>query len=270
MSDLRKFNADLTNEKTQKYLSEVLGTRKSSFVNNIVALVSNNIKLQECEPVTLMFAALKATALNLPLDQNLGYAYIIPYKDNKAKTTLAQFQIGKNGFVQLALRSNQFKTINVSDVRDGELKSMDRLSGECVFEWKEDRLSLPVIGYVAYMRLLSGFEKPLYMTIKEIEVHGKKYSKTYTYGPWKDDFGSMAEKTVIKRLLSKYAPLSVEMQQAISSDQAVLTESGAIYIDNDTPEHIKIDGSEKKKALKEKKETTEETETNTTLQPELL
>jgi recombination protein RecT len=254
MSDLRKFNADLTNEKTQKYLTDVLGTRKASFVNNIVALVSNNVKLQECEPVTLMFAALKATALNLPLDQNLGYAYIIPYKDNKAKTTLAQFQIGKNGFVQLALRSNQFKTINVSDVREGELKSMDRLSGECVFEWKEDRIALPVIGYVAYMKLLSGFEKPLYMTIKEIEVHGKKFSKTYTFGPWKDDFGSMAEKTVIKRLLSKYAPLSVEMQQAISSDQAVLTDSGAVYIDNEATEQVRIDGTEKKKALKEKKE----------------
>jgi recombination protein RecT len=269
MSDLRKFNTDLTNEKTQKYLSEVLGNRKASFVNNIVALVSNNAKLQECEPITLMFAALKATALNLPLDQNLGYAYIIPYKDNKSKTTLAQFQIGKNGFVQLALRSNQFKTINVSDVREGELKSMDRLSGECIFEWEEDRIALPVIGYVAYMKLLSGFEKPLYMTVKEIEVHGKKFSKTYTLGPWKDDFGSMAEKTVIKRLLSKYAPLSVEMQQAITSDQAILTESGPTYIDNDLNDRPKIDGTDKKKALKTKQENSEST-TGTTGQPELL
>ena len=117
------------------------------------------MKLQECEPITLMFAALKATALNLPLDQNLGYAYIIPYRDNKSKTTLAQFQIGKNGFVQLSLRSNQFKTLNVSDVREGELISIDRLSGDCIFDWKEDRIDLPVIGYVAYMKLLSGFEK---------------------------------------------------------------------------------------------------------------
>jgi recombination protein RecT len=267
MSDLRKFNADLTNEKTQKYLSDVLGNRKASFVNNIVALVSNNVKLQECEPITLMFAALKATALNLPLDQNLGYAYIIPYKDNKAKTTLAQFQIGKNGFVQLALRSNQFKTINVSDVREGELKSMDRLSGECVFEWKENRIPLPVIGYVAYMRLLSGFEKALYMTIQEIEVHGKKFSKTYKIGPWTDDFGSMAEKTVIKRLLSKYAPLSVEMQQAITSDQAILTEAGPTYVDNDLPAFDNTQKSieEKKQDLKEKKESNPETS-----QPNLL
>lgn len=256
MSDLRKFNADLTNDKTQKYLTDVLGDRKSSFVNNIVALVSNNVKLQECEPITLMFAALKATALNLPLDQNLGYAYIIPYRDNKSKTTLAQFQIGKNGFVQLSLRSNQFKTLNVSDVREGELISIDRLSGDCIFDWKEDRIDLPVIGYVAYMKLLSGFEKPLYMTVKEVEVHGKKYSKTYKYGPWTDDFNSMAEKTVLKRLLSKYAPLSVEMQQAIAADQAVITDKGEEYVDNDvlSIESKQKSIEEKKKDLKEKKD----------------
>jgi recombination protein RecT len=107
------------------------------------------------------------------------------------------------------------------------------------------------------------------MTVKEIEVHGKKFSKTYTLGPWKDDFGSMAEKTVIKRLLSKYAPLSVEMQQAITSDQAILTESGPTYIDNDLNDRPKIDGTDKKKALKTKQENSEST-TGTTGQPELL
>jgi len=269
MSDLRKFNADLTNERTQKYLTEVLGNRKGSFVNNMVALVSNNLKLQECEPTTLMFAGLKATALNLPLDQNLGYAYVIPYKDNRAQKTVAQFQIGKNGFVQLALRSNQFKTLNVSDVRESEMKSFDRLSGDIVFEWKEDRIDLPVIGFVAYMRLLSGFEKSIYMTVKEIEKHGKKYSKTYNNGPWKDDFGSMAEKTVLKRLLSKYAPLSVEMQQAIMADQAVITKEGNEYVDNDLPDYAEPENADdKKKALKEKKSKAEAGET-TTKQPDL-
>jgi len=269
MSDLRKFNADLTNEKTQKYLSEVLGARKASFVNNMVALVANNVKLQECEPMTLMFAGLKATALNLPLDQNLGYAYVIPYRDNKAGTTLAQFQIGKNGFVQLALRSNQFKTLNVSDVREGELKSIDRLSGDMVFEWKENRLNLKIIGWVAFMKLTSGFEKPLYMTVDEIAHHGKKYSKTYTSGSWKDNFEAMAEKTVIKRLLSKYAPLSVEMQQAIMADQSVITKDGEVYIDNELSEHeTNPSGEEKKKDLKEKKAETKPGEVPS--QPNLL
>lgn len=234
MSDLRKFNADLTNEKTQAYLSSVLGQKKSSFVNNLVALVSNNVKLQKCEPMTLMFAALKATALDLPLDPNLGYAYVIPYNDNRANTTLAQFQIGFKGFVQLAMRSGQFKTVNVTDVREGEMKTIDRLSGEIIFDWKEEREDLPIIGYVAYMRLSNGFEKSLYMTAKEIETHGKKYSKTYKVGVWQTDFNAMAEKTVLKRLLSKYAPLSVEMQQAVISDQAIITEKGEHYVD--TPE----------------------------------
>lgn len=236
MSDLRKFNADLTNEKTQKYLTEVLGAKKSSFVNNLVALVSNNVKLQECEPTTIMFAGLKATALDLPLDPNLGYAYVIPFRDNKANVTLAQFQIGAKGFVQLSMRSGQFRTLNVSDVREGEIKSIDRLSGEITFDWKDDsRNNLPIVGYVAYIKLINGFEKSLYMTSDEIAKHGQKYSKTYRNGVWQDNFGAMAEKTVLKRLLSKYAPLSVEMQQAVKSDQAIITEDGEKYIDQ--PEH---------------------------------
>ena len=235
MSDLRRFNADLTNEKTQNYLKEVLGAKKSSFVNNLVALVSNNVKLQECEPMTIMFAGLKATALDLPLDPNLGYAYVIPFRDNKTGTTLAQFQIGAKGFVQLSMRSGQFRTLNVSDVREGEIKSVDRLSGEIIFDWKEDRENMQIIGYVAYIKLLNGFEKSLYMTLNEIAKHGQKYSKTYKFGVWQDNFGAMAEKTVLKRLLSKYAPLSVEMQQAVKSDQAVITADGEQYIDN--PEH---------------------------------
>lgn len=217
-----------------------MGAKKSSFVNNLVALVSNNVKLQECEPMTIMFAGLKATALDLPLDPNLGYAYVIPFKDNKTGTTLAQFQIGSKGFVQLSMRSGQFRTLNVSDVREGEIKSIDRLSGEITFDWKENRNDLPVTGYVAYIKLLNGFEKSLYMTSDEIAKHGQKYSKTYKYGVWQDNFGAMAEKTVLKRLLSKYAPLSVEMQQAVKSDQAIITEDGEKYIDQ--PE---VEASEK-------------------------
>ena len=233
MSDLRKFNADLTNEKTQKYLSEVLGKKKSSFVNNMVALVSNNAKLQECEPMTLMFAGLKATALDLPLDSNLGYAYVIPYRDNKLNTTLAQFQIGKNGLIQLAMRSGQVIALNVTDVRETEIVSNNRLTGEITFNWSDDRIDLPIVGYVAYIKLSNGFEKSLYMTSNEIAIHGQKYSKTYKFGVWQDNFNAMAEKTVLKRLLSKYAPLSIEMQQAIKADQAVITADGEKYVDNE-------------------------------------
>jgi len=224
-SDLTKFNQTIRSQNTLGYLNDVLGERKQSFVSNLVALVSNNAKLQECEPATIMFAALKATALNLPLDQNLGYAYVIPFKDNNQGITVAQFMLGKNGFVQLALRSGQFAALNVSDVREGEIIGNNRLTGDIKFDWKEEREDLKVTGFVAYMRLTSGLEKSLYMTVKEIEAHGKRYSKSYTYGVWKDNFGAMAEKTVVKRLLSKYAPLSVEMQQAVTYDQAVITDA---------------------------------------------
>ena len=232
MSDLKKFNSDLMLPKTQSYLNSVLGNEKNSFVNNIVALVSSNVKLQECETPTIMFAALKATALKLPLDPNLGYAFIIPFRDNKNNVTVATFQIGAKGFVQLAMRSGQFKTVNVTDVRDGEIIKTDRLTGEITFDWKDNRDELPIIGYVAYMKLINGFEKSMYMTSNEIAKHGQKFSKTYKFGLWQSDFSSMAEKTVLKRLLSKYAPLSVDMQNAIRADQAVIDESGEKYLDS--------------------------------------
>ena len=240
MSDLKKFNSVITATNTQAYLQSVLGEKKSSFVNNLTALVANNKMLQECEPVTIMYAALKATALDLPLDQNLGFAYVLPYKNNKAGISEAQFQIGFKGVVQLCIRSNEYERINVTDVRQGELKSRNRMTGDLSFEWVEDdaeRNRLPVIGYVGYFRLKSGYEKYSYWSVEELERHGKTYSQTFKkgYGVWKDNFDAMAKKTVLKLMLNKGdAPMSVEMQQAIKYDQSViLDEQGtAKYIDN--------------------------------------
>jgi recombination protein RecT len=242
MSDLAKFNGVITSPKTQDYLMQVLGDKKSSFVNNITALVSNNKNLQECEPVSLMYAGIKATALDLPLDPNLGFAYVIPFKNNRENKTEAQFQIGYKGFIQLAMRTGQFKTINVRDVREGEITGEDFVSGELQFKKLNDnREGAKVIGYVAYFRLLNGFEKMIYWTVSEIETHGKKYSQTFSStkdyvrnsSKWTTDFDAMAKKTVIKLLLSKYAPLSIEMQGAITSDQTVIDDKGCRYVDND-------------------------------------
>lgn len=238
IAPLKAFNLFIANPKTQDYLTTVLADKKASFVNNITALVTNNATLQVCKPDTLMFACLKATALDLPLDQNLGFAYVLPYKDNKKGETLAQFQMGYKGFVQLALRTGQFKTLNATEVREGELVDEDFVTGELTFKKAENRESLPVIGYVAYFKLLNGFEKYLYMTAAEMKAHALRFSQTYKrgYGLWadKETFNSMAKKTVLKLLLSKYAPLSVEMQSAIKADQAVLkSEENAEYIDNE-------------------------------------
>lgn len=246
---LKAFNQMITSPSTQKYLADVLGERKGSFVNNITALVANNALLQDCDPYTIMFAGMKATALNLPLDNSLGFAYVLPYKDNKRGITVAQFQLGYKGVKQLALRSGQFSVIpNATDVREGELVSRNRLTGECKFNFVDDdeeREKLPVIGYVSYFKLLNGAESTFYMSLKEMEAHALRYSQTYrstnprvkAASKWTTDFGDMAKKTVVKLNLSKNAPLSVEMADAINADQSVMySQDEYSYIDNEQPE----------------------------------
>lgn len=241
VSTLKRFNACIASEQTQNYLQQVLHERKSSFVNNITALVSNSANLQECVPMSLVYAGLKATALDLPLDPNLGFAYVIPFKNNKKGVTEAQFQIGYKGFIQLAIRSGQFLLINVTDIREGELKGEDILTGEMSFSRVPDRESKPVVGYAAFFKLTNGFSKTMYMTVGEVKAHAGRYSQTYSSkneyirkaSKWATDFDAMAKKTVLKLLLSKYAPLSVEMQNAIQNDQAVIDDQGeAQYLDN--------------------------------------
>ena len=236
---LQKFNAMLENTRTQEYLTNVLGEKKQTFVSNMVALVSSNKALSECDPSTIMFSCLKATALSLPLDPSLGLAWVLPYKDNKNNTTVATFQLGAKAYIQLALRTAQYRKINVRDVREGEIVGEDFVSGEMQFKKLEkDRSNAPIIGYVAMFELINGFSKQLYMSVDELDAHAKRFSQTYRkgYGLWSDKEmrPAMMEKTILKRLLSKYGVLSVEMEQAIKSDSAVLGENDAVrYIDNE-------------------------------------
>lgn len=246
MADLKQFNGMLKLPKTQEFLSTVLNEKKSQFVTNITSLVSNDKNLQDCEPLTLMYAGITATTLDLPLNKGLGFAYVIPFKNGKTGTTEAQFQIGYKGFVQLAIRSGQFKTMNVADVREGELEEFDLLSGEISFKAKPNRINLPIIGYVAYFQLTNGFSKTLYMTKEEVEAHGLRYSQTFASktdyikksSKWSTDFDAMAKKTVLKLLLSRWAPLSVDMQSAIEKDQSVMRTEDMTpdYVDNDVVE----------------------------------
>lgn len=259
---LQTFNRAITNPSTQKYLQEVLGERKGSFVNNLTALVANNTNLQECEPYTVMFAAMKATALNLPLDNSLGMAYVLPYKDNKRGVTVAQFQLGYKAYKQLALRTGLFKIINATDVREGEISSRNRLTGEINFNFNEnekERLELPIVGFVSYFRLNNGFESTFYMSREEVEKHALRYSQTYKSAnkyvkensKWSTDFDAMALKTVTKLNLSKNAPLSVELSDAIKADQSVMikSENDYEYIDNEATNAVDI---EKAQSLAEK------------------
>lgn len=238
---LAGFHDTLTSINTQDYLNKVLGEKKNSFVNNISSLVANSAALQACEPRSIIYAGIKATALDLPLDPNLGMAYVIPFRNNRKGTTEAQFQIGYRGFIQLAVRTGLFRTINAEEVKEGELQEWDMLTGEIRFIPQPNREALPTIGYVAFFRLSNGFEKTLYMTKEGIEAHAKQYSQTYSSrndnvqrsSKWATDFDAMARKTVIKLLLSKWAPLSIEMRDAVTSDQGVIDENGrAQYVDN--------------------------------------
>lgn len=221
-------------------------------------MVNLQENLAECEPSSLIGACITATALELPLNPNLGFVYIIPYKTKETKLVngenlpviKAQLQFGYKAFIQLAQKSGQLKRLEITDVRAGELLSHDRLTGELNFQWKtEGRDSLKTIGYVGYMQLTNGFEKAVYMTNEELQKHGKRYSQTYRkgYGLWEDNFDAMAKKTLIKLLLSKYAPLSVEAQRAVITDQAVINDIDAEdvdYVDN-KPESLEDHNKEK-------------------------
>ena len=220
----------------QNLVHERIGKRAGQFTTSLLSLVNANKNIAECTPVTVLQAALTAASMDLPINQNLGFAYIVPYK-NKG-TMEAQFQMGWKGFVQLAQRSGKFKTINTTEVKEGEVKTRDRMTGELEFNWIEDdteRGKAKTVGYLAYFELLNGFRKSLYMTKEEVQAHAGRYSQSFKGGfssPWKTDFDLMAQKTAIKLLLSKFAPLSTEMQEAVTADQSVSDGKSRHYIDN--------------------------------------
>lgn len=225
-----KLNDIFNSETVKNQLQEILGKRASTFATSVIQITQSNSMLQNAVPSSIVGAAMTSATLNLPLNNNLGYAYIIPFNERQKDGSFlvkAQFQIGYKGFIQLSMRSGQFKTIHTSDVKKGEIISRDRLSGEIDFQWIEDdaqREKTETIGYVAYFRLLNGYEATMFMSMSELQGHGKKFSQTFKkgFGLWKDDFDSMAKKTVLKLLLSKYAPMSIDMQTARDMDQASL------------------------------------------------
>lgn len=212
-----------------KSAERTLGNRGQQFLTSVLTLANSNEKIAECEPYTLYNACLTAATLDLPINQNLGFAYIVPYYNNKTKTTEAQFQMGYKGFIQLAIRSGKFVRIGVNPVYDGQLAGFEDFSGEPLFDFNAEHTET-VVGYMAYFELTNGFRKVDYMSVADLEAHGKKYSQTYKkgFGVWKDNFDAMAKKTVIKLLLSKFAPLSTQMEQAIVQDQ----KAGDEYLDN--------------------------------------
>lgn len=255
---LQRFNGVMKDTRTQEYLSSVLGSKKDQFVTSLISAVANNENLQACEPMSIMYTAMKATALSLPIDPNLGYAAMIPYKDAKAGKTLCQFQIQRDGWMELLMRTGQVKFVANEVVHEGELVKHNKFTGEYVFD-EDAKTSDKVVGYMAYIKLNNGFEKTVYWTAEECKAHAVRYSQPYKkgYGVWKDNFDAMALKTVLKHLIKKYAPKSVEVLSAISADQVVSNENGdAAYRDNmpdDQPQpEVTETAKNKAKAVKEK------------------
>jgi recombination protein RecT len=214
-------------KQVQSKFAEMLGKRATQFITSVMQVTSSNDLLAKATPQSIYGAAVTAAVLDLPIQNNLGFAYIVPYGNQ------AQFQLGYKGLIQLALRSGQFKNISVAEIYEGQIVSENPLTGY-VFDFSK-KTSDKVIGYAAYFSLLNGFEKTEYMSKEKLDAHGKKFSQTYKkgFGVWKDDFDSMAKKTVLKLTLSKYAPLSVEMQKAITFDQAVTNDGEVVeFVDN--------------------------------------
>ena len=219
-------NSMLDREGLRKRFDELLGKRTPQFMSSLVSLLNATPQLQEAfykSPMTVIQSALKAATFDLPIDPNLGFAYIVPFKNKGVPE--ATFIMGYKGMQQLALRSGAYKTLNVVDVREGELKSYNRLTEDIKIDFIEDeseRDKSPIVGYVGYFRLINGTEKTIYMSVNQIKAHERKHRKGENMSKgWRDDFDAMCAKTVMRRLIGKWGLMSINYQQADAQTIAV-------------------------------------------------
>lgn len=247
-------NTYLQSEAVKNNIVSVIGKEDSQrFISSVVSAVQTNPTLSECTNSSILSAALLGHSLKLPQSPQLQMFYLVPYnnkkKDANGKETVvkeAVFQLSYRGYLQLAMRSGQYRKINACDIREGELKSYNPITEEYVFEAITDyekRKDLPVIGYFAYFEMTNGYRKELYWSKDQMEAHAKKYSMSYRKGWsssfWTSDFDAMALKTMLRQLISKWGMMSVDMETAYQNDMAVQDENGnPVYIDNipDEPE----------------------------------
>ena len=207
----------------KKKFEEVLDKKAPQFMASLLNLYNGDPSLRESEPMSIVSSAMVAASLDLPVDKNLGYAWIVPFYDSKKGYKVAQFQLGYKGYIQLALRTGQYKSINVIEVHEGELVKWNRLTEEIELNL-DGATSDKVIGYCGYFKLVNGFEKTVYWTREQIESHRIKHNKLKDKkalnGVWKSDYDAMALKTVLRNMLSKWGILSIEMQKAFTEDEA--------------------------------------------------
>lgn len=233
----------LNNDAIKQKFADMLGKKAQGFITSVINVCSNNPLLAKAEANSIVLAAANAAALDLPIDPNLGYAAIIPFQDRKKGYVVANFQLMRNAWVELAQRTGQIARLVCEPVYDGELVKKNRFTEEYVFD-EARRCSDTIIGYMAYLETTTGFKKTIYWTIDEIKRHAMRYSQTYKkgYGLWVDNFDAMARKTLTKHIIVKFAPKSIELQNAAINDQASFTgdidNPKAVYIDSPQNEEV--------------------------------
>lgn len=224
---------------------EVLKDRADQFISSVLS-VGNT--MPDVEPRSIIASAMNAAALNLPVNKNLGFAWIVPFK--KAGVKVAQFQMGYKGFIQLALRTGTYERINAKPINQEALGGFDSV-GEPIIHWDKIDETKPSVGYVVAWRLINGFTKVCYWDKTKVEAHAQRYSESYKGGhdsPWKSDFDKMALKTVIKNELSRWGILSIELERAFNTDQAVIKDDGEPeFIDATEVKESKLVPKEEKK-----------------------
>lgn len=236
----------LTNDAVKNQINNVIGGKNGPrFISSIVSAVQANPALQECTNPSILSAALLGESLNLSPSPQLGQYYLVPYANNDANTTEAQFQLGYKGYIQLAIRSGQYKKLNVLAIKEGELIRFDPLNEEIevrLIQDEEKRENAQTIGYYAMFEYTNGFRKAMYWSKAKMFAHAKKYSPGYRkdlskgtqYTFWSKDFDGMAYKTMLRQLISKWGVMSIDLQSAIDADMAVIREDGTKdYVENE-------------------------------------
>lgn len=237
--------AYLTQDAVKNQINSVIGGKDGQrFITAVVSAVNTNPMLQECSNQSILSAALLGESLKLSPSPQLGHYYIVPYKD-KNRGMVGQFQMGYKGLIQLAIRSGQYKKLNVLAIKEGELVKFDALNEDIevnLIEDEEKRENTPTVGYYAMFEYVNGFRKAIYWSRAKMERHALRYSKGYQakkgYTFWENDFDAMAYKTMLRQLISKWGIMSIDMISAVEKDMSVIQPDGsAVYVDNE-PEEV--------------------------------
>lgn len=258
------FTSFITSNVVTQKINNIVGSEKdgAKFISNIVASVQANPTLKECSNQSILSCALVAHSLNLSANPTLGQIYMIPYNNKQTGMKEAQIQLSYKSYIQLAIRSGYYKKINALAIKKGELIKYDPLEEEIevkLIENEEEREKAPISGFYAMFQYSNGFRKAIYWSNEKMLCHADKYSQSFNRktmedilngkisekdmwkysSPWYSKYEDMGIKTVLKQLLSKYGILSIEMQEAIEKDQAVIKEDGTpIFVDNDNEDYI--------------------------------